>query len=91
MGKLSPDRFKQPFYRPYPTLIVPISVGRGLHIPRASASREALATGVPRLHRQLPRPKSATLSPFSRRRGVRKAHHNAATRGFPTPPRPFNP
>ena len=33
----------------------------------------------------------ATLSPFSRRRGGRKAHHNAATRGFPTPPRPFNP
>ena len=35
--------------------------------------------------------KSATLSLFSRRRGERKAHHNAATRGLPTPPRPFNP
>ena len=34
---------------------------------------------------------SATLSPFIRRRGGRKAHHNATTRGFPTPPRPFNP
>ena len=30
------------------TLIVPIVVGRGLRIPRASASREAVATGVPR-------------------------------------------
>ena len=81
MGKLSPDRFKQPFYRPYPTLIVPISVGRGLHIPRASASREALATGVPRLHRQLPRPKSATLSPFSRRRGGSERHITTPRQG----------
>ena len=43
-----PFLFKSPLYRPHPTLIVPISVGRGLHIPRASASREAVATGVPR-------------------------------------------
>ena len=99
------------------TLIVPIVVGRGLRIPRASASREAVATGVPRrnphsthlsfecdyvalLNRPhnrfswTPQPQtanrsapncraqeSATLSPFSRRRGGSERHITTPRQG----------